>query len=401
MIDPKQLMRQHSTDELNKAAEEYFAKVHDYTYLLRKPFTAPDECSKLLLLFAALVQGLKAHRGMDVLDFGARSCWTSHFFSQMGCKVHPVNVSPTALEIGRDRYAQHPPFGGQPQPDFVVYDGRRLPFPDASMDRVSCFDALHHVPNADELLREMSRVLKPDGIAGFSEPGPEHSKTPLSQLEMGNHGVLENDVVIEDIWRCAQISGFKQIELSVPALRPTRLPLADYTRFLARPSRFSFSSENDFRVLDPMREDAALNRLFFLYKEDRRNSRSGGPLTAELQVTLPKGSAYASGQPIPIVASVRNNTGCYWLPGPEPIGGVNLACHVLNIKSNELRSDDFRFPLKPERGIVEPGERVLLHAEISGLSPGEFEVEFDLVSEQVCWFAENGSNTCRFKLVVG
>ena len=57
-----------------------------------------------------------------------------------------------------------------------------------------CLDAFHHVPNPGLVLAELSRVLKEGGIAGFAEPGPEHSKSPQSQYEMKTFKVVENDV---------------------------------------------------------------------------------------------------------------------------------------------------------------------------------------------------------------
>ena len=46
---------------------------------------------------------------------------------------------------------------------------------------------------------EREGVLKPGGMVGLSEPGPHHSKTAQSQMEMRQFKVLENDIIIEDI----------------------------------------------------------------------------------------------------------------------------------------------------------------------------------------------------------
>lgn len=42
-------------------------------------------------------------------------------------------------------------------------------------------------------------MLKPGGIAGFSESGRNHSQTPTSQKEMAEYDLLENDLVLEDV----------------------------------------------------------------------------------------------------------------------------------------------------------------------------------------------------------
>ncbi|HSI98670.1 MAG TPA: class I SAM-dependent methyltransferase [Gaiellaceae bacterium] len=48
---------------------------------------------------------------------------------------------------------------------FMVADGERLPFDDASFDLVHSKDSLHHMERTDRAIREYRRVLKPDGAA--------------------------------------------------------------------------------------------------------------------------------------------------------------------------------------------------------------------------------------------
>ena len=43
------------------------------------------------------------------------------------------------------------------------YDGISFPFPDASFDSLLCNQVLEHVFNPDDFIREMNRVLKPNG----------------------------------------------------------------------------------------------------------------------------------------------------------------------------------------------------------------------------------------------
>lgn len=57
-----------------------------------------------------------------------------------------------------------------PGPAYAYADGRRLPFPDDTFDYVISNQVLEHVPFKDEMVREMARVVKPDGEVHVSVP---------------------------------------------------------------------------------------------------------------------------------------------------------------------------------------------------------------------------------------
>jgi SAM-dependent methyltransferase len=67
---------------------------------------------------------------------------------------------------------------------FAVYDGIQLPFSDSSFDLMSCLMTLHHIPkdNLELLLKEISRVMKPDGILILREHDVGHR-----QIELKHH----------------------------------------------------------------------------------------------------------------------------------------------------------------------------------------------------------------------
>jgi hypothetical protein len=44
MIGLREFLRVHSGEELNRSAEEYFARITDWPYPLAKPFGAPEDC---------------------------------------------------------------------------------------------------------------------------------------------------------------------------------------------------------------------------------------------------------------------------------------------------------------------------------------------------------------------
>lgn len=52
----------------------------------------------------------------------------------------------------------------------VAFDGNTLPFPDGSIDGVLCTQVLEHSPTPIDLIREIARILKPNGRLVLSAP---------------------------------------------------------------------------------------------------------------------------------------------------------------------------------------------------------------------------------------
>src|SRR5690606_18056905 len=144
-----------------------------------------NETPLLLYRLGLVLAGLKVGPTMRVLDFGAGTCWVSHILATLQCEVVCVDASDTALALGR-RLFESRPVEGSLHPQFLRFDGETLQVESGSIDRIICFDALHHLPNTGRILSEFHRVLKDGGLAGFSEPGRQHSRSPVSQYEMAH-----------------------------------------------------------------------------------------------------------------------------------------------------------------------------------------------------------------------
>src|SRR5712664_1077271 len=185
-------------DAFNRAAEVYWkdvlAEPSARRHVLNKPFGNVTDAPGMIYRLGLLLSELRLGLGQTVLDFGAGSGWLSSCLNRLGCQTIAVDVSPTALELGRELFRLDPRHRPELEPRFLPYDGHRLPLPDASVDRIACFDAFHHVPNQDEVLGEFERVLRPGGRAVLAEPGEGHSHSELSAFETDRCGVLENEL---------------------------------------------------------------------------------------------------------------------------------------------------------------------------------------------------------------
>ena len=392
-IDVTELMKTLDAAALARTAEDYYRKSIAFAASYHaKPLTDPHDAPDLLGSFAHLLGGLRLSQGMNVLDFGAGTCWTTRCLTQLGCAVTAVDVSATALAIGRELFRVLPLVGARPEPTFLVFDGRHIDLPDESVDRIVCVDAFHHVPNPAEVLAELGRVLRPGGIAGFSEPGPNHSKAAHSQFEMKNFTVVENDVVMADIWPWAKAAGFTGLELAVFSTESCRVSLTEFDDLMAGgPSLDAYG--------DRLRSFLSNHRTFFLSKGERpaMDSRGWDGLQGEIAITLER-TALREGEPLRGQATVRNLGEAVWLPGQTPVGGVNLGAHLRTHEGHPL---DVNFGRVCLVGSTGPGETQTIDFALAPPPPGEYLLEFDLVSEGVCWFERNGSATTTVAIAVG
>jgi SAM-dependent methyltransferase len=60
--------------------------------------------------------------------------------------------------------------GGVPVNYLLATPTGDIRLPDASVDLITCFGVLHHIPNVSKVLQEFRRVLAPDGVALIREP---------------------------------------------------------------------------------------------------------------------------------------------------------------------------------------------------------------------------------------
>ncbi len=201
------------TDGYNAAAERYFARFDTPSFLLDKPFSEPAALPKHLIDAGVLIAASRMAPGDVVLELGAGSCWLSHMLNRYGCTTVAVDVSPTVIELGRRLFQADSRTNWDLAPRFLVYDGHQLPVENASCDRIVINDAFHHVPNQRELLTEMHRVLRHDGIVAMSEPGRGHAAAGHSVHEAREFGVLENELVVEDLAALARECGFEQVKI--------------------------------------------------------------------------------------------------------------------------------------------------------------------------------------------
>src|SRR5205085_7301534 len=85
----------------------------------------------------------------------------------MGFEAHGIDVSGEMIRRARQRMKGHPL---EKRCSFAVGDVEELDLPDAAYDAVLCMGVLEYLPRYSRALAEISRVLKPGGVAVIALP---------------------------------------------------------------------------------------------------------------------------------------------------------------------------------------------------------------------------------------
>jgi ubiquinone/menaquinone biosynthesis C-methylase UbiE len=393
LIDPISVMQRLSVEALCETADKYYRSLVDPTEQMSKPFSNVFLAPDMLINLGQLLSGLHLTRSMTVLDFAAGTCWLSRYLNQMHCVTISLDASEAALVIGQRLFNEHPIIGTPlSSPTFLRFNGRRINLPDASVDRIVCFDAFHHIPNQQEILAEMARVLKPGGIAGFSEPGRLHSQTPMSQKEMADYDVLENDLVLEDVVELAYSVGFTASTCKLSC--GGELTLDEYKALVER----SPSRALKRRILSETTNTMSSKSVFFLHKGSRKiDSRGVEGLSCDIKIDSHQLSVNA-GDEFSIRCLIRNAGEARWLhQNPHSVGVMYVGAHLYGENKKLLDLEFGRSPLVKD---VEPNEEVVCYLNLRIAEPGQYRIMIDMVSEHVCWFENLGFKPVNIEVVV-
>jgi 2-polyprenyl-3-methyl-5-hydroxy-6-metoxy-1,4-benzoquinol methylase len=98
-----------------------------------------------------------------VLDIASGSGYGTQLMATAAKHVYGVDVSQSAIDYAQANYSAQ-------NVSYKFGDGENIPLEDASVDVVITFETIEHVKDYKAFIREIKRVLKPDGIAIVSTP---------------------------------------------------------------------------------------------------------------------------------------------------------------------------------------------------------------------------------------
>ena len=102
--------------------------------------------------------------GQRYLDFGCgNGAAAVRLASKLGLNVTGIDVDPEQIETARERTGQ------TANVRFFSADGTQLPFGDNEFDFVGTHMVTHHIPDWQNALHQMLRVLKPNGCLIYKD----------------------------------------------------------------------------------------------------------------------------------------------------------------------------------------------------------------------------------------
>jgi ubiquinone/menaquinone biosynthesis C-methylase UbiE len=99
---------------------------------------------------------------------------------EAGLQIENLEVADVFIEKAQKRF---------PEEKFQKTDLERLPFGDNYFDKILSLETLEHTPEPSVFLKELRRVLKPEGILVMSlPPQTAEAAEKISRWFFGNHG---------------------------------------------------------------------------------------------------------------------------------------------------------------------------------------------------------------------
>jgi SAM-dependent methyltransferase len=381
LIDVKRLIAELSDVDLLASADAYFAGLDTSSEQCYKPFSNTGDAPQLAHNLGRLLEAADLFNGADVLDFGCATGWLTLGLARMGCNAIGVDIAPAALALAELLKSQRP-VPGRSAATFLCYDGQRLPLDDESVDRIVSFDAFHHVKDQGATLREFARVLRPGGKIAMIEPGPHHSITAQSQDEMRRYNVIENDISMLEIARCAAAAGLDEPTMFVQFQRSVQLQLSEFGEWAGR----GIPANRGRALLEQIARQIVNSQCFSITKGSPRiDSRNVYHLGARLRLRDVARLSPSIDSQFRFTLEVKNTGTALWLTGEGAgTGIVKLGFQIVAADGTMVDRDFLRVSL-PAGGLA-AGEQLEISALMDLPRDPSRLLRIDVVSEQVAWF---------------
>lgn len=154
----------NANNKFVEALEEYLKELKEK----KDPLYEQSFINNVLIeQFSIYVNYIKKYRklkGVSVLDLGCGTGGNLVSFWSQGASVIGIEIDPDMLHLSSIRIKNNQ------NADCLLADGHSLPFESNSFDICICAHVIEHVDDPQKVVREIYRVLKPNGITLIEYP---------------------------------------------------------------------------------------------------------------------------------------------------------------------------------------------------------------------------------------
>lgn len=144
--------------------------------------------------------------GKRVLEIGCGGGERTKLFVNAGCKVKAIDIIDARKTAFTKGY------------DFIIADGRNLPFGDETFDAVVSFDVIEHIEKDELFLSEIHRACKRGGILVLGTPNQNRLSHKLRRLlgkkivyplEIGEGCIHLREYIMNELSGLVKRAGFR------------------------------------------------------------------------------------------------------------------------------------------------------------------------------------------------
>lgn len=393
--------------DYKRAAIEYLDRLNEerHHHLRTKPFYnlankpakykgegMDEDMQRHFCDFANMAVTLAMPPGSRMLDVGCGSGWLSEYFARLGYEVKGIDISPSLVEMSRERVARVPYGVDHETPlrcTFAVHDIELEPLAE-KFAAIICYDSLHHFADEHAVMRNLAAMLPIGGqlfvLEGKRPPAGSASENELRDV-MREFRTLESPFDDNYLRALLDENGFAVVGDYVSVNGLFERELLEGDRLPVGPAALNYH----YLVCKKVCEGAAASTV--------PDSRQPGLLRADFCLLSPLRKLFASGETFTILLSITNIGDTLWLAGKSGRTGVVIPAVRVTDETNTLVNEFHGDPPLPQ--AIAPGETVNLTIEYTAPQrAGSYTLTVDLVDQHVCWFEQEGSKPLSIELVV-
>ncbi len=342
--------------------------------------------------FANMAVTLALPPGSRLLDVGCGSGWLSEYFARLGYEVKGIDISPSLIEMSRERVARVPYGVDHETPlrcTFAVHDIELEPLAEKFAALV-CYDSLHHFEDERSVIRHLAEMLPIGGqlfvLEGKRPPAGSASERELLDV-MREFRTLESPFDDDYLRALLDENGLAVVGDYVSVNGLFERELLEGDRLPVGPAALNYH----YLVCKKVCEEAAASRI----PDSRRPNR----LRADFKLLTPLRELVAPGERFAIPLSITNTGDTLWLAGKSSRAGIVMPAVRVTDHAATLVNEFHGDPPLPQ--AIAPGETVKLTIEYTAPQrAGSYTLTVDLVAQHVCWFEQQGSKPLSIRFTV-